>query len=57
MLVICRRANQGFWIGSYHVVIVEVKHGKKVVLGIEAPKDVIVLRDELVGRKPLPAKG
>ena len=49
MLVLARRRNEGIVIGEgIKVTIVEVR-GNQVRLGIEAPKDVRVLREELTG--------
>jgi len=49
MLVLARRRNEGIVIGEgITVTIVEVR-GNQVRLGIEAPKDVRVLREELTG--------
>jgi len=53
MLVLSRKPNERIVIGSGRdavvVTIVDAVHGK-VRLGIEAPKSVPVLREELVGR-------
>jgi carbon storage regulator len=48
MLVLSRNANEGIRIGNdVRVSIVRIS-GNKVRIGIEAPDDVVVLRDELV---------
>ena len=53
MLVLSRKQNEGIRIGKdVRVVIVET-HGGKVRLGIEAPKDVDVDRDEIYEAKQL----
>lgn len=47
MLVFSRKRNEGFWIGEdVRVVIVEVR-GDKVRIGVEAPTEVPVHRDEV----------
>lgn len=49
MLVLARRRNEGIVIGDgVTVTILEIR-GNQVRLGIEAPKDVRVLREELTG--------
>ncbi len=56
MLVLARRKQQSIVIGDEIVVtILEIK-GKEIRLGIEAPKEISVLREELVataGKKVL----
>lgn len=47
MLVISRKPHQGVWIGEVFVFVVQVR-GDNVRLGIEAPKDTHVLREELL---------
>jgi len=51
MLVLSRKKEQAIRIGSDIVVRICHIDGRHVVIGIEAPKCVQVLRDELV-RKP-----
>ena len=47
MLVLTRKAHQGIWIGeNVHIVILDIAHGR-VKIGIEAPQDVEIDRDEL----------
>ena len=47
MLMIRRRCGESVWIGSdVEIRVLEVVGGR-VKLGISAPKDVLVLRDEL----------
>ncbi len=50
MLVLSREKLEGFWIntdqGRIHVVVVEIR-GNKVRLGVEAPREVAVHRDEV----------
>lgn len=50
MLVLSRKANEGICIGdSIRVTVVDIR-GNKVRLGIEAPADVRVHREELIAR-------
>ena len=46
MLILSRKSGQGVWIGESHVLVGEVGGGK-VRLGIQAPPDVIITRDEI----------
>ena len=52
MLVLTRRQSERIRLGDSIVVTVVRVSGDKVRLGIEAPADMLVLRDEL---SPLPA--
>ena len=57
MLVLSRREHERIRLGDSIVVTVVRVAGDKVRLGIEAPPDVVVLRDELTPREeppPLP---
>ena len=55
MLVLTRETDQAVWIGpDVRVVVVAVESAGQVKLGIEAPRDVQVLRDELVDDLPDP---
>ncbi len=47
MLVLSRRENERIRLGDSIVVTVVRLSGDKVRLGIEAPADIVVLRDEL----------
>ena len=49
MLVLSRKYGEGLMIGDAHVTI-ESLRGNRVKLGIDAPQDVKVLRDELDDR-------
>lgn len=47
MLVLSRKAHQGIWIGeNVYITILRIERGR-VKLGIEAPEDVRVDRDEV----------
>jgi carbon storage regulator CsrA len=56
MLVLSRKEGEGFLIGEgedqVHVVILQA--GKSVRVGIDAPKSVHILRDELEREPPIP---
>ena len=52
MLVLSRRASERIKLGDSIVVTVVRVAGDRVRLGIEAPADVVVLRDELDSRGP-----
>lgn len=47
MLVLTRKQNEGILIGSDIIVTVINIDGDKIRLGIEAPKNVRVIREEL----------
>lgn len=48
MLVLSRRVTEGIWIeGGIFITVLEVKGGK-VRLGVKAPRDLDVMRSELV---------
>lgn len=51
MLVLSRKATERIRLGDNIVVTVVRVSGDRVRLGIEAPPDVLVLRDELQPRK------
>ncbi len=53
MLVLSRRENERIRLGDSIVVTVVRLSGDRVRLGIDAPPDLLVLRDEL-GRQPHP---
>jgi carbon storage regulator len=53
MLVLSRKEAQRIRLGDSIVVTVVRVSGDKVRLGIEAPPDVLVLRDELETQPPL----
>ena len=53
MLVLSRKASQRIRLGDSIVVTVVRLSGDVVRLGIEAPPDILVLRDELAQRAPV----
>lgn len=61
MLVLSRKETQRIRLGDSIVVTVVRVSGDKVRLGIEAPADIVVLRDELetfpASHAALPAAG
>jgi carbon storage regulator len=52
MLVLSRKESQRIRLGDSIVVTIVKISGDKVRVGIEAPADVLVLRDELEPRQP-----
>lgn len=48
MLIITRRSGEAVHIGGDIRVIVTAVIGNQIRLGIEAPSDVLILREELV---------
>jgi carbon storage regulator len=52
MLVLSRRENERIKLGDSIVVTVVRVSGDRVRLGIEAPTDMLVLREELGDRAP-----
>ena len=57
MLVLSRRENERIRLGD-SIVVTVVRLGRdKVRLGIEAPADVLVLREELQPHKAKPMEG
>ena len=52
MLVLSRKESQRIRLGDSIVVTIVKISGDKVRVGIEAPTDVLVLRDELEARAP-----
>ena len=51
MLVLSRRVGEELWIDdNIRVVVLETRRGQ-VRLGIQAPRDVPVLREELLGSR------
>jgi len=52
MLVLSRRESQRIKLGSSIVVTVLRVSGDRVRLGIEAPSEVLVLREELETHRP-----
>ncbi len=54
MLVLSRKRNERICIGDHITVMVVEIRGGKVRLGIQAPKDVPVVREELIKREDKP---
>lgn len=50
MLVLSRKAKERIRIGKDIVIVVNHIRGSKVSIGVEAPKETRVVRDELVTR-------
>lgn len=56
MLVLTRMLNQGVTIGGDIEVRVLGINGNQIKLGVEAPKEVLVLRTELLERAKIDGK-
>lgn len=56
MLVLSRKETQRIRLGDSIVITIVKISGDKVRVGIEAPSDVLVLRDELEAHDPGAAK-
>jgi carbon storage regulator len=54
MLVLSRKESQRIRLGDSIVITIVKISGDKVRVGIEAPSNVLVLRDELEVRQPQP---
>jgi carbon storage regulator len=57
MLVLSRKESQRIRLGDSIVITIVKISGDKVRVGIEAPTNVLVLRDELEPRQPVAADG
>lgn len=53
-LVLTRKPHQSIQIGDTQVIILEIR-GNQVRIGIDAPKEINILRTELIGRYPDPS--
>ena len=57
MLVLSRDLHEYILIGeTIRVTVLEISHRGQVKLGIEAPKDVVIVRSELLTRQPPPIR-
>jgi carbon storage regulator len=52
MLVLSRRVEQKVWIGKDIVITIVTIGPNTVRIGIDAPKEIEILRAELIGKKP-----
>ena len=52
MLVLTRKIGESIHIGDRVVVTVQDVRGGRIRLSVKAPSDVLLLRGELVGRRP-----
>jgi carbon storage regulator len=50
MLVLSRKSGEKFWIGENIAITVVRISGGGVRIGIEAPEELVVVRDELRGK-------
>ncbi len=53
MLILSRRIGETLHLGDNITVTVQQIHGNYVKLGVQAPDDVIILRDELYQKNDL----
>ena len=53
MLVLSRKTSEAILIGDIRLVVCRIS-GDKVQIGIEAPKDVKIVRAELIPKPPDP---
>lgn len=53
MLVLTRRINESLWIGDAKVTVTSIDRRGSVRVGIEAPREIPILRDEI---KTLPTQ-
>lgn len=50
MLILTRKTGEGLYVGDHiRITVVEIR-GKQIRLGIEAPENVVVLREEIFRR-------
>ncbi|HWQ28268.1 MAG TPA: carbon storage regulator [Dehalococcoidia bacterium] len=56
MLILVRKVQQGIWIGDDILIKILDVERDRVKLGIEAPSNVRVVRQELVGRDVPPVE-
>jgi len=56
MLVLDRKVHEGFWIDNRIFVKVLSIGRHRIKLGIEAPEDLLVVRDELKSQSKLPSQ-
>ena len=49
MLVLTRRVDESICIGdNIRITVVKIKGSQQISVGIEAPRDVLIVREELV---------
>ncbi len=51
MLVITRRKNEGFYVGDAYIRVLPSSTYDQIRLGIDAPKDINIVREELLRDK------
>lgn len=52
MLILTRRTNEAIWIGDIKVTVTSIDRRGSVRLGIDAEKDIPIVRDEIKDRAP-----
>lgn len=53
---VTRRVEEAVWVGNALVRVIGIDRGR-VKLYVRAPRDVAILREELVGRQPAAEQG
>lgn len=56
MLLLTRRVGESLYIGNTVKLTILASNGNQIRLGIEAPDDVLILREELVQEIEYPAE-
>ena len=54
MLVLSRKVGERIQAGSVWIIVVDIR-GDKVRLGLSAPDDIDIMREEIMDRYPLPS--
>ena len=52
MLILTRRINESIVLNNDTKILITGIKGNQVKIGIEAPKDVVVVREELINNEP-----
>lgn len=52
MLILSRRPGEAIYVGDDIIITVANVKGDQVKLGIQAPRDILVIRDELIPVSP-----
>lgn len=52
MLVITVGREEAFWVGQSRIVVLGIRNGNRVRLGIEAPREVTVVRENAINKQP-----
>lgn len=52
MLVLNRKVNERIKVGNDIEIVILSVHGQRVAIGIKAPENVTILREELINESP-----